>query len=346
MKFLTRKRILPAILLGILVLGGSYAVFRILLSTGNIMDGAELVCECPDSVSDYAWLTEDEILLRHRSDGGKKSTLGRQAMGGKETPIQLPKIASDGLRDLFSLRNALSPDGKRLMWSLGGSILTCGLDGLDLKSIRTHTGRYTYVMWEPDSTGWFQIDSRGGERPRDILIRRQAGTNAVTAETPIDLEPPSPTAPYIIPSHITGNGALIGFWQDGEFRGVKDVDFCVIPLSASPSRYQSYKVKPPPNAVFLFGLSLAPMGDRIIMSVLANDPPPFLDHLLFRLFHKPISRRRYTAQYVCNIDGSGLREIGRQPLGPDDAPFTELQWSPSGKRISWVWRSRIWRIPA
>jgi len=104
-----------------------------------------------------------------------------------------------------------------------------------------------------------------------------------------------------------------------------------------------------PFTVGVYGSALSPPGNRIAFLLETIDPPVGLSVWLNRLTRKPSGP--VMSLWIANLDGSHLRLLGSEALRVDringeEAEIGCLRWLSDGKRLSFIFRDKLWTIPA
>ena len=97
-------------------------------------------------------------------------------------------------------------------------------------------------------------------------------------------------------------------------------------------------------------LKLSPKGDRLFLGVASVRHSPFLDWLHKRISWLPDGNYGIEQGWVMNLDGSGKHLIGEftAPFGnrKEHPWIVEPEWTPDGKKISFLYDDGIYTIPA
>ena len=98
-------------------------------------------------------------------------------------------------------------------------------------------------------------------------------------------------------------------------------------------------------------LKFSPQGDRIAW-VLHEDQTSEMPRILHYVFpHVAVATRHLVSVYVSLTDGSemhrlGYIEITNKQNEEFDEPVQNIQWLPSGKRLSFLYRNRLYTVAA
>jgi hypothetical protein len=95
-------------------------------------------------------------------------------------------------------------------------------------------------------------------------------------------------------------------------------------------------------------VALSPDGERVGWLVYTGRPFSLIEQWLARLNPRFAfgAAPRYTLNlFVSKRDGTGVREVGRVAVSPQDRSRGALRWTPDGTRLSFVFEGALWTVP-
>jgi len=130
-------------------------------------------------------------------------------------------------------------------------------------------------------------------------------------------------------------------------------------VDGGPANVREYSVPVPGigdgyiyyRAMFHNGVALSPQGDRLawILQVKQDPPGPFRRFLSRWMPSLQRAPEAVLEMRTTRLDGSDVHVIGHMAL-PKPDPKAEypgqLQWLPDGKRLSFVYKSVLYTVPA
>jgi hypothetical protein len=258
---------------------------------------------------------------------------------------------------------AVSPDGKWIVWlagraNVGGAQLiwmTISLDGKHWTERPRYPGSYGIVVWSHDSQsgiGLFDtwIDQLHDKEHFAGVVYNVYNGKERRFDFSIPVTPHGVDYGYWDLLAQRSNGHLIlEFVQTGD-HPKSEVFFADIPLAREKGAPKQWAIHMPPNA-YIFEVALSPIGDRLIWN-LRFEAPGYS-------YNRPLSeaerKQERSEIWLSRLDGSGMQRLGNlvfdiSLLSPDDPNFFEgprlvgLQWSPDGKRISYIYDKALYLV--
>ena len=315
----------------------------------------------------YFWLNDDAVL---RFSGNTRK--GYQAIHvaietGQETPLPIrtrPMHTGSDSRWI-----GMSPDRNWLLWTderewgIGGDEnVAAAIDGSGRRLTWPHRGGN--VTWMQDNNRWIALT--GPERKNLLLIHRTDKPKEVRVLTPsvtkrqpwfLAFTPEGQALALDIGAmlkkrmvHNYGAGADYVVIDYAAWKTAATIDlfkFDVVTEEKQPdSPLISFSVPMPPGTDRVLVLP-APRGDRIAW--LVRSPrrlsSPLLG-LLSRLFPAFFEDPQPSVNlWVSRNDGTEMRNLGYlHPKGPN-LFASPPQWTPSGKRLSFLYKGALWTVP-
>jgi hypothetical protein len=303
------------------------------------------------SSRDYRQWQTGDALLRFTRVPGRWIQVERvnAATGAAERLPFSSELAAQSAQGGSSLH--LSPDGRWLL--VWGTVIKGQTTNIlfvsELEGQRrrrwTTPGTIDGITWLPDSLRFIVWKWDGGGRRLGLLHSREPAE-----DREIRLLVPA-YAPYVLGVLPDGRVLATDFAHIGNWRrGVNLYEYASLdedgkPSGGRPVRHTS--VRPPPGAT-VEGVQLSPSGDRLLWHFDGLEGPTFGRNWLPRLlpftasYYQP---HRVTRLAVSRLDGSGLREIGRQEVMRNES-FGDYRWTPDGKRICFRYQDAVYTIPA
>lgn len=312
----------------------------------------------------YHWTTPHEVLRLDGLWGRRRSSapariVRRNLVNGRETGETVP----------FARRARLlssSPNGRWLLWSTTGAnevaLLAVGRGGKPVVRWPLPAGSGEAAarqsVWLPDSRGCVTLVADAAGRPLR-LVRHRFFPSGVGAAPALSL--PVRTPPGAVA--FAGAGWLRGVTGDGRYALVLDAASVTQRTRRGRRKNASLKLllvplvpgAPPPSAVALPEPALdnaiaavpvvSPRGDCLAWLVTQWQPrvggtdapfaPPRMSLWVSRLPASAGPRQATTP-----------RSLGTVSLGPQGRRPRGLQWSPDGKRLSFLYGDALWAVPA
>jgi hypothetical protein len=236
---------------------------------------------------------------------------------------------------------AISPNGKMVLWTDGDQGHCAHVNGAD--HFRFKVGPWPLplsigmVRWMPDSRHFTCIYERAGYSGEAVTFSCLLGVPVSRVGL---VAPPPPgnriddyTVPFIATPTLAISDSFAVHWDHEEH--VSKVGVLKIyrwPLRGAESQPQFSTVKLP-RGVQICARSYSPDCSRIAWAFRYPYPgTPNTDSL-----------------WVSNFDGSHMRKIGVVPYDPSHwwvSVIDDLDWSPDGKYISFIYKDALYFVPA
>lgn len=334
----------------------AYATMR----PGRLLDRATTFCRVPawhgqqliSGVPIYRFRTNEEALVAmNESDLTTLNTVraGDTAPGG--ATIQTP-----GAYEFYSV----APDGSRILAVVykGSRISAVVLDRTGRRrpsrnaAIDIHCGSGSNLTWMPDSRHVGCLET--GTTARVQIVDTDTGRSrycmpsekAITPDSEFLGFTPHGTAILAVkcaqPSEYT-----IGTSGHKEPEGKNDQTFVLYEVTVEPKMRTVRQSRITTPAHSMMGvLTLSPNGDRLFIgTVNAEEPSPLLTYLHRVAPFVPADTITYERAFVCDLNGSHLRDLGGHSARNAEPWVVSPTWTPDAKRIAFVYDDRIMTIP-
>ncbi|HLK60199.1 MAG TPA: hypothetical protein VKU00_26795 [Chthonomonadaceae bacterium] len=295
------------------------------------------------STSDMAWLSDHEALVVQQDSGGNWKVF-------RLNTVQHTHVSDAILTKLYQQSQASSPspypspDKKWLLW------FTNTYQGI---FVSTQDGKQTadFTIRNPQFGGW--VDDRHW-----ICYEEHDSNNKALTEVKV-YSVDDPKHPHSI--HMNGidssNWSIMVFpdathlltdnWQpDTE---AKTLVLTKLELKQGASPITLSRIALPKNDAVNM-VTYSPKGERIalVLSRVRNGPFSQLIHRFIPAY--PVKTSNVISLYVCNRDGTGMREIGMMmDGGPIDneagLDSTSINWLPGEKQLSYVYKGALYTVP-
>jgi hypothetical protein len=284
----------------------------------------------------YGWRS-DRTVLFFRAIGKVVKPVSLDAATGRQTPLSFmnagwAEFAKDyqasGASAMAGFTASLSPDGRRLYWTVPAfdatAVYAADVDGPSRFQFSFSGDSPPSCLWRGDSQELVSFHSdAGGLHAKTVRLDKPSlslDTDAVPTGVTGAFGPRGPV--LVTPDHRI----LSDDWVPG---GPATATLHVMQAALDPAHgvtTGTATITLPPGAA-VEGIAYSPQGDRIAW-----------------MLRRPGAQ---AALWVCRIDGTAWREIGALPSskthGPDEDP-TSMRWLPSGKGISFLYRSALWTV--
>jgi hypothetical protein len=256
---------------------------------------------------------------------------------------------------------SVSPDRKWLLFrpfftrgDKAGSVtyIATTLDGT--KEIHWHSSESInmadHPLWLPDGRHWLELQQglyANGASPiygatlRDVDQPRMARHIRINRASEGELL-----------NGITANGHLLqinkyreqgGMHEDLTLTSVQVVDRGLL---SSDNTVHQYRIRLPMSAV-VRQLALSSRGDRLAWLFEYEFAPPHIVFVHRFIPSVPMHSQWMLGLWVSNLDGSDMTEIGHVATLPKNQAWEDLsnlQWLPSGKRLSFIHQSSLYLV--
>ncbi|MBU6400086.1 MAG: hypothetical protein KGS61_07190 [Verrucomicrobia bacterium] len=284
----------------------------------------------------YAWCSPSEILSLRGLNQGDFQLERVNVFTGVTQPLR----ALDAFFANHENRSErfgwdVSPDGQ---WFFGFAdepagnytLLTCRLDG---SSARRSAFAADDLVLSPDGNGWVELETR----PDQILARRVSRATRVTREIRLR------SAHRLVAIGFAQVENCLVCWEvPTKPRPISPVRCCRFDLGHPALRPGLFSVDVGPLACSLDQAQFSPRGDRIAWLFGFCNRETLLAYLKRRITGRPPVSYKMTAVWVCNADGTALREVARADANKS---VSDLRWLPDGKHVSVIYRDSLWLVP-
>jgi len=251
--------------------------------------------------------------------------------------IALEKAIGSLVDNIYPYNWIVSPDGKRILYRTLGfppasqpgagakqthKLYVCAL--MVGSVIKSHTGEIKSMGWCPANNGYFIITPDDQGRGA-LSLYNQDGKQTQTTSIAI--------SGYVGQAYMDTKGSLFDLMGLSLYVAhAPDYVIHDLPLNMDGNRdtNDSREVVISPNRGGFADIEHVSMR-------------PFWSHILENVNVYYPHTRACVAISVCNTDGSGWHEVGRCPYA--FAPYS-LQWTPDGKRLSFIYDNALWTVPA
>lgn len=283
--------------------------------------------------SRYLWLSDGKILFIDNTPKGYTARV-RDVKTGQDKPYK-GKGTFFGDRPINDTIFRLSPDRKRLLWVSNNAIISTDENGTKLGHWDRQRGQGIYNKeWMPDSSHWVEA------------IEKSNGTYAKIHGISEEDKPEQKLQGL-------GDGIFLGFTSRKTLLTVPSE----VPYT-SPGQYEIVetlldgKTKPQktkfpfPQDSSIQNVAVSPQGDRLLWSVITNQPPNFLSKWLDRFRPLlPSEDELIFTFWTSDLDGKQLKRIGTIVVEDDSDPFPEdMKWKPDGKQVSFYYKDKLYAV--
>lgn len=297
----------------------------------------------------YQWQTEHRILV-WKDDPNDFHPVLIDSRSGTQNDLKafntrLTQIRRTRGRILYAYTMRLSPDGKWVVWMERGlRWVALSLDGIHAVSSDNGpglaTGGIPELVWMPDSRHFTALTDYSGYTLHIYSL------DAPSHPQERQLPPfPSEWIPKVnfflrLIGFPSAGRALCDLIGDDE-QGIPNTDFYNVPIDGKTADSRHYTI-PIPKEVRINGidaLELSPQGDRLVWC-----------YRYLHYFNNGYSNRQEI--WVSDVDGSHVHEIGFHEMTRIEGQqamsdiLIALQWTPDGKRLSFLYKDALWTVPA
>lgn len=336
----------------------------------TLVGRATLVKGWPERGREYDWETDHSVILYvpalARHSALRLDTTIEQCVPLSTVTLQLEKTP-------YSDRSSpwkLSPNGKRLfhrelmtgngwegsVWvttNLAGGNAETG-SGTNLTS-DSYFWQGLHDPWFKDSRHWVEmtdgaaIDGASATPSAFDLIIHDAEIPETVRRAPISI-PPNKNGvrpyPFTLLGFTPQGRGIVTYWMPGAVVPMDCWEFGIEPNAAPPRPFRI----PLPTKGRVDELALSPQADRLVWRLYCERESSVMG-LLQKLFPRmELETRRTVEFWVSRLDGREPRCLGTQPAKPDYLPGHNgpghMRWTPDGKRVSFLYQSRLYTIPA
>jgi hypothetical protein len=336
-------------LVGLMLLGGLFAVLRLWPSNDPLLERATKVAALGEWERDYFWLSDREFLLFRPTPGTRLGDrlYRHDVVTGQEEPLTALTRLYNQTNDWVTSEE-VSPDGKWLLWAdTKDHAFAATLDARRLLQWRLEIG-FDPVHWEGDSRHWIE------------LVRTYDDKHAVLHDVQM---PHSRTRLEFGSADVIGwNDAceerilserhMLIWFSNGSMDSEFSPIFYDISLNKATKPTRMYNLPLPPGAI-CSEMEFSSQGDRVAL-LLRFKRVALFDSWLHRLLpaYKP-TPHSYAEIWISRLDGSSMRELAHtehtdesNPGRNRDQVLNSIHWLPDGKRLSFVYKDALWTVPA
>jgi hypothetical protein len=335
---LRRRRFLLFLLL---TLGAAFWIFR---PVPTLSDRATRLLS---GVNRYFWRAPSDIYIGERQGDGKLRRF--QIAGSRLSEKEI--LPEPG--EKYASEYQVSPNGHWLLYSYGSprpNLDVYGqhvgvvsltephrIDVNDDSSWSSEGHVQQSAVWMPDNSRWISLDS--GTNLSSTAWLRSIDTT-IHAARPVSLR-----ASGLLLGVTKTNRILSTDFHPGIGPPATNVSIYESGLFPDPSSSREWTLKAPPGTD-VRELVLSPQQDRLAWLVYSARVPVItrlLGRVLpsFRKYGRPVLR---LSIFVSKIDGTGLHEVGYQPVGNLGGPH-HLRWAPDGRNLSFLLNNGLYLIP-
>ena len=278
------------------------------------------------------WLDAHRVLHTvHR--GGSRTAHLLDIRTGKDVPLPDLTRHLDWLNPEIADSEALSPDGRRLIWSeRWGRCMVCAVrSGARASTREDADGSYRDVHWLPDSRRWLEVFRMNGQT-RSALLHDAARPG------------------WAQPVAVGERGALLASVRcivasaDALALEAPERDLGISDARGRVTLWRFPLLKPGPMK--RVGSAPAPRGATDWQCALSPDGAQLAWEVWI-----PAGRNRLRGEIWVSVwDGRAPRLVGVLPIRRQE-PFggavadIQLQWVPGGRALSFVWKDRLRLLP-
>jgi hypothetical protein len=299
------------------------------------------------------WLSDEEVLFS-RYEGPKKEDrviYARNIRTGRERKLTgLTKAIEDFGGEVVDDQN-VSPDGKWYLWSQRwGGCLLASVNGKRQHLYDSADDEcYRSLLWMTDGYHWLENYYLNGKTKHLVLHDVRDPKTAITFPITGREELFCHLQCILSPQEMVAVAVLEPDVDDlGRAAPNSHILVYKLSLDTRAKPHAPYRIAVPrgsPDYVY----AVSPRGDRIAWGVTITRGDSLMTrlHRVFR-FIKP-KQWQSTEIWICNLDGSGMREIGNvlEPPSEDgESPWLDLQWLPGGKCLSFEYKDALYTVPA
>ncbi|HZT40652.1 MAG TPA: hypothetical protein VFA07_00615 [Chthonomonadaceae bacterium] len=320
----------------------------------------------------YFWLSDQKVVFLHAVRLSNGEAISLDTRTGVKTLLPVSdemeswldslSIAIGGEHRLNTQVGgdyAVSPDARWLLCSAQGlrsrvkgqtGYMALAMDGtrrLNWPQAGIPSIPDSFPVWLPDHRHWVSAE----RKPEGDFLLLQS------------LNAPGKTLRIALPGHLDGpalgvtkaGAILIGSDASSRKGTIDMVEIMLPPTSVSAGQVLTAQKRPlsvaappldnmhiteDPNPI------VSPQGDRLAWLVTGEYIPSRLPWLqrLFGFFG--VHRQMMVGLWVSGVDGGDMQEIGHLFFKQNEEIPQHLRWTPDGKRLSFLYRSILYTIPA
>lgn len=274
----------------------------------------------------YWWLSEGEVMLL-RDSGLVRYSIAKTS----ETPlteVSRQFQQSDGKPDSIKV----APNGTRLLWTGGnGDTHVSLLDGRGHFKVRSFPVCEKRWLW--DSKRWVEMIGLEGQ----FVFARvsYADRSKKPSEKPMFPPIPCTTDQINVPRmEMTDDAHVLAHYWNGRPGWITPARIIAVGFTASPMNVGKFQATPP-REDYAWG--------ELIFSPSIGNFAWAMDYQASRSL-SGLFGASYTGFWVTTLGVTAPRALGAIATGRGDKP-TNVQWTPSGDRLSFLYRGALWTVP-